>query len=123
MRGGAAGVPSRVSPVAAAIVPLTLLIALGFALRRAAFLPEPFWPGLDRLNYWVLFPALIFVSLATARGSLDGSGRVALARFAGRHPLRVPAEQVDPLIMFQTLLALVWLPLAFAVAGRMLASP
>jgi len=72
-----------VSTVAAAIVPLTLLIALGFALRRAAFLPEPFWPGLDRLNYWVLFPALIFVSLATARGGLVGSGRVALAVWGG----------------------------------------
>ncbi len=71
------------STVAAAIVPLTLLIALGFALRRAAFLPEPFWPGLDRLNYWVLFPALIFVSLATARGGLVGSGRVALAVWGG----------------------------------------
>ncbi len=71
------------STVAAAIVPLTLLIALGFALRRAAFLPEPFWPGLDRLNYWVLFPALIFVSLATARGGLEGSGRVALAVWGG----------------------------------------
>lgn len=69
--------------VASAIVPLTLLIALGFALRRGAFLPEAFWPGLDRLNYWVLFPALIFVSLATARGGLEGSGRVALAVWGG----------------------------------------
>lgn len=69
--------------VASAIVPLTLLIALGFALRRGAFLPEPFWPGLDRLNYWVLFPALIFVSLASARGGLDGAGRVALATWGG----------------------------------------
>lgn len=65
--------------VANALVPLALLIALGFALRRGAFLPEPFWPGLDRLNYWVFFPALIFVSLATARGGIPDGGRVALA--------------------------------------------
>ncbi len=69
--------------VANALIPLTLLIALGFALRRGAFLPEPFWPGLDRLNYWVFFPALIFVSLATARSALDGGGRVTLAVWGG----------------------------------------
>ncbi len=65
--------------VAGALVPLALLIALGFALRRVAFLPEPFWPGLDRLNYWVLFPALIFVSLATAGRGLEGGGPIAAA--------------------------------------------
>lgn len=71
------------SLAASALIPLTLLIALGFALRRRDFLPEPFWPGLDRLNYWVFFPALIFVSLATARSSLDGGGKVALAVWGG----------------------------------------
>lgn len=69
--------------VASALIPLTLLIALGFGLRRGTFLPDPFWPGLDRLNYWVFFPALIFVSLATARSGLDGGGRVALAVWGG----------------------------------------
>jgi malonate transporter and related proteins len=68
-----------VNSVVGALVPLALLIALGFALRRARFLPEPFWPGLDRLNYWILFPALIFVSLATAGRGLAGGGAVALA--------------------------------------------
>jgi len=68
-----------VTSVVGALVPLALLIALGFALRRARFLPEPFWPSLDRLNYWVLFPALIFVSLATAGRGLAGGGSVAVA--------------------------------------------
>jgi predicted permease len=67
-----------VTPVAAALVPLALLIALGFGLRRAAFLPGTFWAGLDRLNYWVLFPALIFVSLAEAQPGLQGARVVAV---------------------------------------------
>jgi malonate transporter and related proteins len=65
-----------VQPVATALVPLALLIATGFVLRRTRFLPEPFWPGLDRLNYWLLFPALIFVSLATAGPGLAEAGAV-----------------------------------------------
>ncbi|MDA0700304.1 MAG: AEC family transporter [bacterium] len=65
------------TPVAGALVPLAILIALGFALRRGAFLPEPSWPSLDRLNYWVLFPALIFVSLATAGRGLENGSAVA----------------------------------------------
>jgi len=69
--------------VASALVPIVLLIALGLALRRTRFLPEPFWPGLDRLNYWVFFPSLIFVSLAGADQSLVGTGPVGLAVWGG----------------------------------------
>ncbi|MDZ7706275.1 MAG: AEC family transporter [Trueperaceae bacterium] len=69
--------------VASALVPIVLLIALGLALRRSRFLPEPFWPGLDRLNYWVFFPSLIFVSLAGADSGLVGTGPVGLAVWGG----------------------------------------
>lgn len=70
------------SLVASALVPLTLLIALGFALKRARFLPDTFWPGLDRLNYWVFFPSLIFVALATADRGL-AAGPVGIAVWGG----------------------------------------
>lgn len=82
-----AGVPL----VASALVPLTLLIGLGIALKRSRFLPDTFWPGLDRLNYWVFFPALIFVSLATSEGALAGSERVALATWLGLAVVSVAA--------------------------------
>ncbi|MEX2502991.1 MAG: AEC family transporter [Trueperaceae bacterium] len=59
--------------VADALVPLTLLIALGIGLKRFGFLPDAAWAGLDRLNYWVLFPALIFVSLASERSGLPNA--------------------------------------------------
>lgn len=48
------------------IWPLFALICLGFVLARAGF-PEPgFWPAAERLNYFVLFPALLVSSLADA---------------------------------------------------------
>lgn len=48
------------------LLPVFLLIALGAGLRRAAFLPEAFWPPLERLVYFVLFPPLLFHTIVTA---------------------------------------------------------
>ncbi|PTS82333.1 transporter [Pseudomonas sp. HMWF032] len=49
-----------------ALWPLFALIVAGCYLRRWAFPNEAFWPGAERLNYFILFPALLFSSLATA---------------------------------------------------------
>ncbi|WP_445938082.1 AEC family transporter [Pseudomonas sp.] len=49
-----------------ALWPLFTLIVAGYYLRRWAFPNEAFWPGAERLNYFMLFPALLFSSLATA---------------------------------------------------------
>lgn len=47
-----------------ALLPLTSLIALGYLMKRRQFLTEEFWRGAERLNYFVLFPALLFSNLA-----------------------------------------------------------
>ena len=49
-----------------ALWPLFALVVVGYYLRRWAFPNEAFWPGAERLNYFMLFPALLFSSLATA---------------------------------------------------------
>ncbi|MGO2333785.1 AEC family transporter [Providencia sp.] len=46
--------------------PLFALIAMGFALRRTALFSVDFWPSAEKLNYFILFPALLMSSLATA---------------------------------------------------------
>lgn len=46
--------------------PLFALIAMGFALRRTALFSVDFWPSAEKLNYFILFPALLMNSLATA---------------------------------------------------------
>lgn len=51
--------------VALLLLPDFLLIAGGALLRRLPGFAEPFWSGLERLVYFVLFPALLFRSLAT----------------------------------------------------------
>jgi malonate transporter len=50
--------------VAQTIVPIFLLILLGVAMRHWFGLREDFWPQLDRLIYYVFFPALLFNSLS-----------------------------------------------------------
>ena len=60
-----------------ALAPVFLLIALGWLLRARGFPGEAFWPAAERLVYYVLFPALLF--LTTATSELAGFGLVPLA--------------------------------------------
>lgn len=46
--------------------PLFALILAGLTFRRSGFPGEDFWPAAEKLNYFVLFPALLFASLAEA---------------------------------------------------------
>ncbi|WP_316188502.1 MULTISPECIES: AEC family transporter [unclassified Bradyrhizobium] len=54
------------SPVAAALAPVFLLIVVGFGLRRSLIRLDTQWHGLERLTYYVLFPALLMQSLVKA---------------------------------------------------------
>ena len=46
-----------------ALIPIIILIILGFILKRTNFLPEETWPGMEKLTYYVLFPALLIRTL------------------------------------------------------------
>lgn len=46
--------------------PLFALIVAGHLMQRRAFPGAGFWPGAERFNYFVLFPALLFSSLSGA---------------------------------------------------------
>ena len=48
------------------IIPIFVLIGLGHGLYRVGFPGDGFWPQLERLVYYVLFPALLVKELATA---------------------------------------------------------
>lgn len=48
------------------IWPVFALICLGFVLRRAGFPESGFWPAAERVNYVLLFPALLVSTLADA---------------------------------------------------------
>jgi malonate transporter len=48
------------------IWPLFALICLGYYLARRGFPDAGFWPAAERINYFLLFPALLVSSLADA---------------------------------------------------------
>ncbi|MEO5699506.1 MAG: AEC family transporter [Casimicrobiaceae bacterium] len=50
--------------IALLLLPDFLLIAFGALLKRIGGFGPGFWPGLERLVYFVLFPALLFRALA-----------------------------------------------------------
>ena len=54
------------------VLPIFLLVLLGLGLRRAPVINADFWIGLEQCSYWVLFPALLFVTMAKADFS-DGT--------------------------------------------------
>jgi malonate transporter and related proteins len=58
------------------LLPDFLLIALGAALRRVRMFEPPFWRGLERFVYFVLFPALLFRALATSTMAIGDASRL-----------------------------------------------
>ncbi len=53
------------SEIAAALTPVLVLILLGFGLKQSNFLPDETWAGLEKLTYFILFPALLIRILGT----------------------------------------------------------
>lgn len=68
--------------IALSLLPVFALIALGAAVARTKLLSAEGWQGLERINYWVLFPALLFASIVSADISRGDAGRLALAVIA-----------------------------------------
>jgi malonate transporter len=62
--------------VLTALAPVVLLIALGYGLRRSGLVPDASWSAVERLTYFVLFPALL-VSRVSAQGVPTGLGSAA----------------------------------------------
>lgn len=86
------------------LAPDIALIALGFALRRSFFGEASFWTSLERLVYFVLFPALLFITIAAqpldfglAGPVLSSAVGAAIAGiglgYAARHLFAVDAAQ------------------------------
>jgi len=67
--------------VANSLIPVFLVIALGVLLRRTLLPTEALWEGMQRLTYFVLFPALLLVTTATADFSTLPASDVAIAMF------------------------------------------
>jgi len=64
------------------ILPNFVLILIGLALARRFDFGRDFWDGLEKLVYYVLFPALLFRTLALARIDFGATGMLVLAALA-----------------------------------------
>ncbi len=64
--------------VLAALVPVFAIIALGAALRWSKFLTDDAWRTVERVTYFVLFPAFLFGAIAFADFGSEPVGRMAL---------------------------------------------
>ncbi|AWZ00869.1 putative transporter YfdV [Rhodobiaceae bacterium] len=65
------------------LIPVFLVIALGAAIKRFDFPGEGLWQPLDRLTYYVFFPALLLHTLATADLATFDVWPMAYALWAG----------------------------------------
>jgi len=77
-----------------ALLPVFIVILVGFALRRFKVIGEAQWAGLDQLCYFVLFPAIIFKEIAAA----DFTG-VPVLQMAGAMVLAV-SVMIGLLVLF-----------------------
>jgi malonate transporter and related proteins len=48
------------------LLPVFIVILLGFGLRRSGVIGQDHWRGIDQICYYVLFPAIIFKEIASA---------------------------------------------------------
>jgi predicted permease len=116
----------------AIIFPDFACIALGAVLKRLLLTDDRFWGGVERLVYFVLFPALLFRSLATAPFALHdalaliasgaavmGAGFVlvfALGRWVGDEPLAV-ASRAQCAYRFNTYIGMAVAQQAYGATG------
>jgi len=66
----------RFMSVAAILFPDFTLILLGFLLMRLADWGTPFWSGLEKMIYYILFPSLLFYSTARTAFDFGSTGKM-----------------------------------------------
>src|SRR5690606_31224131 len=77
------------------ILPVFLLVVLGVFLKRWRLIDRDMWNGLEQLGFFVLFPCLLFTTLAKAEFSGIAAGSVALG-------------SIGSVTLIAALLALAW---------------
>lgn len=52
--------------ILATVIPIFVLLMLGYFAKRSGFLPTEFWPYVEKASYYVLLPALLVLNLSQA---------------------------------------------------------
>lgn len=65
--------------ILAGFPPVFAVIAIGWASRASGLLPDAVWAGVSRLNYRILLPAVLFVTLSRADFAVENAGALMAA--------------------------------------------
>lgn len=118
-----------------ALFPLVFLIGMGYVFKRTVFLQEEFWANSEKLNYYILFPALLFSNLSSVK--LDVGSMVMLyvaliviivlismvllaLKFYLHIPVRRFGVYIQSQIRFNTYIGLSLMGLMFGATGMQL---
>ncbi len=63
----------------ASLLPVFLLIAVGFGLRKSNVIPDEHWRGIELLSFWILLPAILIMVLADSELSIEQAAPFALS--------------------------------------------
>ena len=85
--------------VIAALLPVFLLIVLGFILKRTLIRPETQWHGLERLTYYVLLPVFLIQTLVKADLSTVPVGGVGGALLLSAFAMSLACLALRPLLV------------------------
>ncbi len=118
-----------------ALFPLIALIAMGYLLKQSRMLDEPFWKGAEKLNYYILFPSMLFLNLATANIEAKSIAQILLVvgiivalvsclLYALRGYFKTPAVRfgvyMQSMVRFNTYIGLALVAALFQVQGMAL---
>lgn len=82
----------------AGFLPVFLMIALGWGLKASGFLTGDGWKPVERLTYFVFYPAFLIPGIWQADFSGGAAGVVGLATLAGAMSMALAAFLVRPLL-------------------------
>lgn len=111
-----------------ALFPLVGLIGMGYIFKRTRFLQDEFWGNSEKLNYYILFPALLFSNLADVQLELNSilslyiclllvSVLLLILKVYVRIPVRRFGVYLQSQIRFNTYIGLSLMGLMFGAAG------
>ncbi|WP_180162756.1 AEC family transporter [Acinetobacter sp. YH12069] len=69
--------------IVVALFPLVALIVMGYVLKYTQFVQDEFWANSEKLNYYVLFPVLLFLNVSAVQLDMNTVSRMLTVLVAG----------------------------------------
>jgi len=121
--------------VSSSLLPVFVLIATGFGLRKGRIIPHEHWRGVELISYWILIPALMITVLSNSALGFDQAAMFAATMFStvlvmsliswlARRPLQSLIGMQGPAFttFFQTTIR--WHGfISLAIAGKLFGEP